>query len=83
MKNILFILMSMIISLGYSQQLQIYDTSKTSSMNVAEDNSFYIIKNEISLIIDDNVKRKIELHRKYLDYIWKPEDGVEILIYKK
>lgn len=83
MKKLLTILILLVSGITYSQQLNLVDTTKINSIKIAEDNSFYIIKNEISLIIDDNLKRKIEFYRRDFDYIWKPEDGLEILIYKK
>lgn len=84
MKKLLFTLMLfMITSIGYSQELSISDTSKIFLLKIAEDNSFVIIKNDINIEINDNLKRKIEIYRKENDYIWKPEEGLEILIYKK
>jgi hypothetical protein len=83
MKKLLLILMMFIGTLGYSQQLTLSDTSKIFLLKIADDNSFLIIKNDINIEINDNIKRKIEIYRKKNDYIWKPEEGLEILIYKK
>lgn len=70
-------------SCGHAQQLNLSDTTKLNLIQIADDSSFEIIKNDINIIIDNDFKRKIEFYRKDFDYIWKPEDGLEILIYKK
>ena len=82
MKKILTVLI-MLVNNIYSQQLILTDTTKTHSVKIAEDNSFSVIENEMSTTVDNNLKRKIEFYRKDFDYIWNPEDGLKILIYKK
>lgn len=64
-------------------QINLSDTSKIQLNVVANDSTFLVIKNKSNIEINESLKRKIEFYRRDIDYIWKPEEGIEILIYKK
>lgn len=49
----------------------------------ADTSTFKILTNVNNVTIDDSIKKKITSNRKSVDYIWEPEDGIRILIYKK
>jgi hypothetical protein len=49
----------------------------------ADTSTFKILTNVNNITIDDSVKKKITSNRKSFDYVWEPEDGIRILIYKK
>lgn len=83
MKNLLIILLMFIRTWGFSQELKISNSLENEGHKVADTLSYEVLKNENNQVISIGLRKKIEINRRDIDYIWKPEDGLEILIYKK
>lgn len=45
--------------------------------------TYKVLLNENNINIDIEIRKKINFYRKSEDYIWEPETGLKILIYKK
>jgi hypothetical protein len=82
MKKILMLILLLINLVAYSQEI-ILIKIESNIYPIADTLSFKIILNKDNLLLDNEFKRKIESYRKDVDYIWKPEEGLKILIYKK
>lgn len=57
--------------------------SKKIEFMPADTSSYKILLNSNNLVIDDEFRKKINSQRKNTDFVWKPDENTEILIYKK
>jgi hypothetical protein len=79
-KTLLTILFLTTTFCAISQNIKVTTKIETTP---ADTSTFKVLTNINNIVIDDSVKKKITSKRKSIDYVWEPEDGIRILIYKK
>lgn len=82
MRNLTFILLILLSFDVYSQKLSL-QKSNDNNIEVADTSSFKVISNDNNIEITIDIRKKISFNRKDIDYIWEPEPGLKILIYRK
>lgn len=79
--NLFFLLL--LSNIGYSQSIGISNSNANINLEVADTLSYKVINNDNNIEITSEIRKKISKNRKEVDYLWEPEIGLKILIYKK
>lgn len=84
MMRLTFILFLLLLSYrGHSQSIGISNSNTNINLEVADTLSYKVITNDNNIEITSEIRKKISKNRKEVDYLWEPEIGLKILIYKK
>lgn len=81
MKNLLIGIFLLLATYSYSQDLGV---GKKVDIEPADTSSFVVIENDsLYDVYSDEFRRKIEFHRRDVNYFWEPEEGLKVLIKKE